>query len=130
MLRIEKMKNVLFAVGLMVLILLAGCAQVAPGTAKKVELTAGILTELQCTEGNIAGRVTNLAAKQAGVGDIRVLVNGIVTDSVALRCDKTVLQPNDSTYCLSLQGQLPVSGEAEIAVNIGDKQAVETVSCE
>ena len=84
---------------------------------------------LICSGDNIEGRITNTFNQQMSVENIRVLFNGNVVDTATIGCDKTVLQPGESTHCLSLQGVVPVKGTNEIAVVIGEDTTKETIIC-
>lgn len=88
-----------------------------------------ILSGLMCVDDNIQGTITNVLNQQISIEDIRVLFNGNVVDTDALRCDKTTLSPGESTLCESLQGVVPVTGTNTIDVVIGDKTDNEAITC-
>jgi archaellum component FlaF (FlaF/FlaG flagellin family) len=97
-----------------------------PAEEPKVELLSG----LKCSGDNVQGTITNVLDTQLLVEDIRVLFNGKVVEPVTLRCDKTVLEPGESTFCASLQGALPpASGENTVAVVVGEKSTTKKVNC-
>lgn len=90
---------------------------------------ADLLTGLQCSGDNIEGTITNRLNEQVLVEDIRVLFNGNVVRTATLRCDKTVLQPGESTKCLSLEGVVPITGTNQVSVVIGTEYDRETITC-
>jgi len=89
----------------------------------------GMLSGLQCVGGNIQGRIKNVLNKEVGLGDIRVLFNGVVVDPATLRCDKSALKPGESTLCESIQGNRPIKGANAVSVVMDSKTVKKTISC-
>jgi hypothetical protein len=98
-------------------------------TITSIQPTAQTVSGLLCSDGNIEGTITNTLNQQLAVEDFRVLFNGNVVNPATLRCDKTVLQPGESTQCLSMQGVVPVAGANEIAVVLGTESTIEAITC-
>jgi hypothetical protein len=88
-----------------------------------------MVSGLACSGSSIAGTVTNVVDQAVDVTSLRVLVNGQVIEPELLGCDKSSLQPGDSTNCASLNGILPVSGENTVDVVMGSETGQASVTC-
>jgi len=65
------------------------------------------LSEVRCVGNKIEGIVTNVADKQIDITkEASAVIHGVLVVHPALmECEKTILEPGESTYCGSLAGK-------------------------
>jgi len=103
----------------------------APETPTTYEGEANAIANVVCAGGKIGGKLTNIGATKVTIGnELKVLLRGMVVKDPG--CDKTALEPGESTTCTAMNGPFKViSGQNEIVVRItGAKESQATVTCE
>ena len=89
-----------------------------------------MVTSAVCADGVIGAVITNVAETTLTiVGDVKFLLRGMVVKEPG--CDKTALEPGESTTCTTLNGPFQVaSGQNEVIVRMeGAKEGKATVTC-
>jgi len=97
--------------------------------AKVIETKGNILTDVKCVGDNIQGKIVNVLNTATDISDIRVIFNGMVVNPQLLECDKTTLNPGESTTCQALQGIFPIKATNAVSVAIGSQAVKETITC-
>ena len=91
---------------------------------------ANAITNAVCSNGKIGAVLTNVADAKVVIGkDLKVQVNSLPVANPG--CDKTELEPGESTTCTAVNGPFQVvKGQNEVVVRIiGAKEAQATVVC-
>jgi hypothetical protein len=89
-----------------------------------------MVTNAVCADGKVGAVITNVADTTVTLNkEWKVLLRGMVVKDPG--CDKTVLEPGESTTCTTLSGTFPlVEGKNEIVVRMeGAKEGKATVTC-
>ena len=91
---------------------------------------ANAITNAVCSNGKIGAIITNIVDNKVTIGnELKVLLRGMVVKDPG--CDKTSLEPGESTTCTAVNGPFQVvKGQNEVVVRIiGAKEAQATVVC-
>ncbi len=91
---------------------------------------AEMVTSAVCADGVVGAVITNVADTQVTLmSEWKVLIRGLVVKEPG--CDKTTLEPGESTTCTTLNGPFPViDGENELIIRMGGaKEGKATVTC-
>lgn len=89
-----------------------------------------MVTSAVCADGVVGAVITNVADTPVTLmNEWKVLIRGLVVKEPG--CDKTTLEPGESTTCTTLNGPFPVmDGENEIIIRMGGaKEGKATVTC-
>ncbi|MBD3354565.1 hypothetical protein GF361_01110 [Candidatus Woesearchaeota archaeon] len=89
-----------------------------------------MVTQAVCADGKVGAVITNVADVTAEyMVNWKAQIRGLVVKDPG--CDKTVLEPGESTTCTTLNGNFPViSGQNEVIIRIaGAKEGKATVTC-
>ncbi len=89
-----------------------------------------IVTKAVCADEKIGAVITNIGNTTVSYGkEWKALLRGMVVKEPG--CDKTVLEPGESTTCTTLNGNFPVvEGKNEVVIRIsGAKEGKATVTC-
>ena len=88
-----------------------------------------MVSKMACVDGVASGRITNTDTVKWVYGkDFKVLIRGLVVHEPG--CDKTELEPGESTDCTTLNGPFQVvEGLNELAVRSKNKEVIATVTC-
>ncbi len=144
------MKKTLFALVLLV-ILIYGCApidkkapeikttesDIEPGLPpvlpelQQTETAKEILSELKCINNTrIEGVITNIQEQSLTfTKDLKVIVNGLIV--IDPECDKTTLEPGESTFCADLSGHYNVRADRvnTIKISLLRENVIEDIEC-
>ncbi|MBW2995680.1 hypothetical protein KY332_00095 [Candidatus Woesearchaeota archaeon] len=91
---------------------------------------AEMVTSAVCADGVIGAVITNVAENTVVLAtDVKMLLRGMVVKEPG--CDKTALEPGESTTCTTLNGPFAVvEGQNEVIIRIaGAKEGKATVTC-
>ncbi|MEE9525579.1 MAG: hypothetical protein V3V78_03160 [Candidatus Woesearchaeota archaeon] len=89
-----------------------------------------MVTSAVCADGKVGAVITNVADTTVTLArEWKILIRGLVVKDPG--CDKTTLEPGDSTVCTTLNGAFPVvPGQNEVVIRLGGaKEGKATVTC-
>ena len=89
-----------------------------------------MVTSAVCADGKVGAIITNVANIPVTLmAEWKIQIRGLVVKEPG--CDKTTLEPGESTTCTTLNGPFPVmDGENEIIIRMGNaKEGKATVVC-
>ena len=92
--------------------------------------TIELLSEVRCTEERIVGVLTNTFDQTIEVQkDIQLHINGLINRE--LGCEKTTLEPGESTFCETLNGRYPVRspGNNRLTAVLDGSSYDEVITC-
>lgn len=132
------MKKTIMAFVLLLALILAGCKAPEEQVNETVEeqevvveeAEANLVSNLNCANGVITATITNTGDKTIDLSkDIRVIVRGLVVANKIIECEKTSLNPGESTLCSKLNGVYPVVENNAIVIRFGTEQVLMDVTC-
>ncbi len=100
-----------------------------PASEMPVPASEAILSELQCIEGDVQGKITNVLDESVDTIKMRIIFNGMTVNPRLIVCDKETLMPGESTLCSSLQGVYSTKGENVLTIAMGSESTKKTVTC-
>lgn len=104
-----------------------------PSTTITVGVSGETLSQVKCVGDKIEGVVTNKADKQVDIlKEASVVFRGVlIVNPSLMECEKTTLNPGESTYCGSLVGKYPVSEKNRFIFRITglEEGVVKVIDC-
>lgn len=94
------------------------------------EPSAAILSGLKCIDDKIEGVITNTQDQAAELNkEIKVIINGLIV--IDPECDKSTLEPGESTVCSDLSGHFTIrTGKVNtVKLNLLRESVIEYVDC-
>ncbi|MBW2977234.1 hypothetical protein KY331_00150 [Candidatus Woesearchaeota archaeon] len=104
-----------------------------PTKTVTISATGEALSQVKCVGTKIEGIVTNVADTQIDITkEASAVIHGVlVVHPTLMECEKTILEPGESTYCGSLAGKYKLAEENRLIFRMTglEKGIAKTVEC-